>query len=68
MNINWTITLFVVEGGGLLSSLYSCILYYYLYLFCFTVFYLTPVLIRFVKLCICRDLYITRARMHIASP
>jgi len=51
----------------LLSGLYSCILYYYLYLFCFIVFYLTPVLIWFVKLCICRDLYTTRARMHIAS-
>ena len=52
----------------LLSSLYSCISYYYLYLLCFIVFYLTPVLIRFVKLCVCRDLYTTRARMHIASP
>ena len=52
----------------LLSSLYSCILYYYLYLLCFIVFYLTPVLIRFVKLCVCRDLYTTRARMHIATP
>ena len=40
----------------LLSSLYSCILYYYLYLFCFIVFYLNPVLIRFVKLCVCRHL------------
>ena len=30
--------------------------------------YPTPVLIRFVKLCVCRDLYTTRARMHIASP
>ena len=46
----------------LLSSLYSCILYYYLYLFCFIVFYLTPVLIRFVKLCVCRDLYTTHAQ------
>jgi len=53
---------------ALLSGLYSCILYYYLYLFCFIVFYLTPVLIRFVKLCVCRDLYTTRARIHIASP
>jgi len=53
----------------LLSSLYSCILYYNLYLLCFILFYLTPsVLIRFVKLCVCRDLYTTRARMHIASP
>ena len=51
----------------LLSSLYSCILYYYLYPFCFIV-YLTPVLIRFVKLCVCTDLYTTRAHMHIASP
>jgi len=49
----------------LISSLYSCILYYYL--LCFIVFYLTPVLIRFDKLCVCRDLYTTRARMHIAS-
>jgi len=23
---------------------------------------------RFVKLCVCRDLYTTRARMHIANP
>jgi len=53
---------------ALLSGLHSCILYYYLYLFCFIVFYLTPVLIRFVKLWVCRDLYTTRARMHIASP
>ena len=51
----------------LLSSLYSCILYYYLYLLCFIVFYLTPVLIRFVRLCVCRDLYTMRARMRIAS-
>ena len=27
---------------------------------CFIVFYLTPVLIRFVKLCVCRDLYTTQ--------
>ena len=27
-----------------------------------------PVLICFVKLCVCRDLYTMRARMHIASP
>jgi len=40
-------------------------LYYYLDLLCFIVFYLIPVLIRFVKLCVCRDLYTTRARMHI---
>ena len=53
---------------ALLSGLYSCILYDYLYLFCFIVFYLTPVLIQFVKLCVCRDLYTTHARMHIASP
>ena len=52
----------------LLSGLYSCIFYYSLYLFCFMVFYLTPVLIRFVKLSVCRDLYTTRARMHIANP
>jgi len=51
---------------ALLSGLYSCILYYYL--FYFIVFYLTPVLIRFVKVCVCRDLYTTRARMRIASP
>jgi len=43
-------------------------LYYYLCLLYFIVFYLTPVLIRFVKLCVCRDLYTTRARMHIAGP
>jgi len=29
---------------------------------------LTPVLIWFFKICVCRDLYTTRARMHIASP
>ena len=52
---------------ALLSGLYSCILYYYLYLLCFIVFYLT-VLFRFVKLCVCRDLYTTRACMYIASP
>ena len=51
----------------LLSSLYSCILYYYLYLLCFIVFYLTPVLIRFVKLCVCRDLYTTRAHLMMAN-
>ena len=51
---------------ALLSGLYSCILYYYL--FCFIVFYLTPVLIRFVKICVCRDLYTSRERMHIARP
>jgi len=50
------------------TVLYSCTLYYYLYMLCVIVFYLTPVLIRFVKLCVCRDLYTTRARMHIASP
>jgi len=55
MNINQTVTLIVEEGVVL-------------YLFCFIVFYLTPVLIRFVKICVCRDLYTTRARMHIASP
>jgi len=47
---------------ALLYGLYSCILYYYLYLFCFVVFYLTLVLIRFVKPCVCRDIFTTRAR------
>jgi len=45
----------------LFYTLYSCIMYYYLYLLCVIVFYLTPVLIRFVKLHVCRDLYTTRA-------
>jgi len=49
---------------ALLSGLYSFMLYYYLYLLCFIVFYLTPVLIRFVKLCVCRDLYTTRAHAY----
>jgi len=47
----------------------------YIHVFCITicicyvsVFHLTPVLIRFDKLCVCRDLYTTRTCMHIASP
>jgi len=36
--------------AALLSGFHLCILYYYLYLFCFIMFHLTPGLVRFVKL------------------